>query len=77
MDHGSRIKDHASSIKAQGPRAGHATAAASLVEATGEEGVSQAWLEEGNFEVQVAGQMYALTVQLQPFYDGSGEKMRS
>lgn len=42
-----------------------------------EEGVSQAWLEEGNFEVQVAGQMYALTVQLQPFYDGSGEKMRS
>ena len=43
----------------------------------GEEGVSQAWLEEGNFEVQVAGQMYALTVQLQPFYDGSGEKMRS
>jgi 4-methylaminobutanoate oxidase (formaldehyde-forming) len=41
-----------------------------------EEGVSKAWLDEGGFEVQVAGRRYPITVQLQPFYDPAGERMR-
>lgn len=39
-------------------------------------GVSKAWLEEGGFEVQIAGTMYPLRVQLAPFYDPSGAIMR-
>lgn len=41
-----------------------------------EDGVSKAWIEEGGFEVQVAGKMYPLEVQLAPFYDPKGKKMR-
>ncbi len=41
-----------------------------------EAGVSKAWIEEGGFEVQIAGQMRPLTVQLAPFYDPSGSLMR-
>lgn len=41
------------------------------------EGVSKAWIEEGGFEVQVAGQRSALKVQLQPFYDPAGARMRA
>ena len=41
-----------------------------------EDGVSKAWLEEGDFEVQIAGKRYPIQVQLQPFYDPQGERMR-
>lgn len=41
------------------------------------EGVSKAWIEEGGFEVQIAGQMYSAQVQLAPFYDPNGAIMRS
>lgn len=41
-----------------------------------EDGVSKAWLDEGGFEVQVAGRRYPIAVQLQPFYDSAGMRMR-
>lgn len=41
-----------------------------------EEGVTRQWIEEGDFEVQIAGRRYPVTVQLQPFYDPAGEIMR-
>ncbi|WP_037312404.1 FAD-dependent oxidoreductase [Ruegeria halocynthiae] len=40
------------------------------------EGVSKAWIDEGGFEVQIAGQMYPLKAQLAPYYDPKGEIMR-
>ena len=40
------------------------------------EGVSKAWIEEGGFEVQIAGEMYPIKAQLGPFYDPKGEIMR-
>ncbi|MEX0305651.1 MAG: FAD-dependent oxidoreductase [Leisingera sp.] len=39
-------------------------------------GVSKAWIEEGGFDVQIAGRMYPLKVQLTPFYDPKGSLMR-
>jgi 4-methylaminobutanoate oxidase (formaldehyde-forming) len=39
-------------------------------------GVTKDWIEDGSFEVQIAGQMYPLRVQLAPFYDPSGAIMR-
>lgn len=41
-----------------------------------DEGVSKSWVDEGGFEVQIAGEMYPLRVQLAPFYDPKGEIMR-
>lgn len=41
-----------------------------------DEGVSKAWIDEGGFDVQIAGKMYPLKVQLAPFYDPKGEIMR-
>ena len=41
------------------------------------DGVSRAWIDEGGFEVQIAGQMYPIKAQLAPFYDAKGEIMRS
>jgi glycine cleavage system aminomethyltransferase T/glycine/D-amino acid oxidase-like deaminating enzyme len=41
------------------------------------DGVSKAWLEEGGFHVQIAGQMFPAHVQLGPVYDPRGEIMRS
>lgn len=42
-----------------------------------DEGVTKAWLDEGGFEVQVAGTMQPATLQLAPFYDPKGDRMRS
>ncbi len=42
-----------------------------------DEGVSKTWIDEGGFEVQIAGQKFAAMVQLAPFYDPKGELMRS
>ena len=39
-------------------------------------GVSRDWLEAGGFEIQIAGEMHPADVQLQPFYDPRGERMR-
>ena len=40
------------------------------------EGVGKAWIDAGGFEVQIAGKMYPIIVQLAPFYDTMGEIMR-
>ncbi|MDE0347046.1 MAG: FAD-dependent oxidoreductase [Boseongicola sp.] len=40
------------------------------------DGVSQDWIDEGGFEVQIAGEMHPVKVQLEPFYDPGGETMR-
>lgn len=42
-----------------------------------EGGVSKAWIDEGGFKVQIAGEMYTIETQLGPFYDPKGEIMRS
>ncbi len=42
-----------------------------------EGGAPKAWIDEGGFEVQIAGQMYPIEAQLGPFYDPKGEIMRS
>ena len=39
-------------------------------------GVAKSWIDEGGFEVQIAGKRYPLTVQLGPFYDPDGNIMR-
>lgn len=39
-------------------------------------GVSSRWLEEGGFKVQVCGTLYEANVQLKPFYDPDGTRMR-
>jgi glycine cleavage system aminomethyltransferase T/glycine/D-amino acid oxidase-like deaminating enzyme len=41
-----------------------------------DDGVSRAWLESAPFEVQIAGRRHPIIVQLQPFYDPQGERMR-
>ncbi len=41
-----------------------------------DKGVSKAWIDEGGFEVQIAGQFYELHAQLEPYYDPRGEIMR-
>lgn len=39
-------------------------------------GVSTDWIKSGAFNVQIAGQMHPITVQLTPFYDPKGDIMR-
>jgi 4-methylaminobutanoate oxidase (formaldehyde-forming) len=39
-------------------------------------GVSKAWIEEGGFTAQIAGEHHALRVQLAPFHDPEGRIMR-
>ncbi|UWQ79885.1 FAD-dependent oxidoreductase [Leisingera sp. S132] len=41
-----------------------------------QDGVSKDWIDEGGFEVQIAGKMYPLNVQLSPYYDPKGKIMR-
>ncbi len=41
------------------------------------EGVDKRWLEAGGFEVKIAGVRHGIEVQLQPFYDAAGTRMRS
>lgn len=40
-------------------------------------GAPKAWIDEGGFEVQIAGDFYPIKAQLGPFYDPKGEIMRS
>jgi 4-methylaminobutanoate oxidase (formaldehyde-forming) len=40
------------------------------------EGVSDAWLSEGRWEVEIAWQRYPVTAQLRPWYDPKGERLR-
>ena len=47
-----------------------------IAELTHEEGVTAAWLSEGNFEVEVALQRYPVTVQLGAFYDHDNHRMK-
>lgn len=42
-----------------------------------DEGVSAAWIDEGGFEVLVAGRRHELKAQLAPFYDPNGNRMRA
>ncbi len=39
-------------------------------------GVRKSWIEEGGFEVQIAGRKFAAELRLAPFYDPSGARMR-
>ena len=41
-----------------------------------EGGVPRAWIDEGGFEVQIAGKMYPIEARLGPFYDPKGNIMR-
>ncbi len=41
-----------------------------------EGGASKPWIEEGGFEVQIAGKMFPIKAQLDPFYEPTGEIMR-
>ena len=41
-----------------------------------DDGASDAWIDEGGFEVQIAGDMYKAKLQQGPFYDPKGEIMR-
>jgi 4-methylaminobutanoate oxidase (formaldehyde-forming) len=41
-----------------------------------EAGVTKSWLENGGFEVQIAGRRYPVRAQLAPFYDPAGEILR-
>ncbi len=40
------------------------------------DGVSRAWIDEGRFAVQIAGQMYSADIGLAPFHDPKGKIMR-
>ena len=42
-----------------------------------EDGVHADWVAEGGFEVRIAGKSYPAELQLAPFYDPAGERMRS
>jgi 4-methylaminobutanoate oxidase (formaldehyde-forming) len=42
-----------------------------------EAGVSPEWLAGGTWEIEVAGQRHAARVQLQPWYDPKGERIKS
>ncbi len=58
---------------AWGYRVGKSLGLASLHRA---EGVSKIWIEEGGFDIMVAGQRHPIDVQLKPFYDPAGLLMR-
>jgi glycine cleavage system aminomethyltransferase T/glycine/D-amino acid oxidase-like deaminating enzyme len=59
---------------AWGYRVGRSLGLASLHRA---DGVSKIWIDAGGFEIMVAGRRHAIDVQLQPFYDPAGMRMRS
>jgi 4-methylaminobutanoate oxidase (formaldehyde-forming) len=40
------------------------------------DGVSDAWLSEGRWEVEIAWQRYPVTAQLRPWYDPKGKRLR-
>ena len=42
-----------------------------------EGGVTPAWLESGRWEIEVAGERHAAKVQLQPWYDPRGERIKA
>jgi 4-methylaminobutanoate oxidase (formaldehyde-forming) len=58
---------------AWGHRVGKSLAMAELSHA---DGVTAAWLNEGQFEVEVALKRFPITVQLGAFYDPRGERMQ-
>jgi 4-methylaminobutanoate oxidase (formaldehyde-forming) len=47
-----------------------------MAEVRNAQGVTGAWLNEGNFEVEVALQRYPISVQLGAFYDPKNERMK-
>ncbi|MGI9436861.1 MAG: glycine cleavage T C-terminal barrel domain-containing protein, partial [Geminicoccaceae bacterium] len=40
------------------------------------DGVKKAWIDEGGFQVQIAGDLFDIETRLKPFYDPSGDIMR-
>ncbi len=48
-----------------------------LVALHNSDGVSREWIDAGGFDVQIAGKRHPVTMQLQPFYDPKGERMRA
>ncbi len=71
--HGGKLVGHVTS-GAWGYRTGKSLGLASL---THPDGVSAGWLNEGGFSVRIAGRDHPATVQLKPFYDPTGERMRA
>jgi len=76
---------HNEPIWRQGELVGHVTSGAwgfrlgkslGLASLHNREGVSKPWIEEGGFTVRVAGKDHPVAVQLTPFYDPAGERMR-
>jgi 4-methylaminobutanoate oxidase (formaldehyde-forming) len=47
-----------------------------MAELSHADGVTAAWLNEGQFEVEVALKRFPITVQLGAFYDPRGERMQ-
>ena len=45
--------------------------------ASSDSGVTPQWLESGSWEIEVAGERYPARVQLQPWYDPKGERIKS
>ena len=41
-----------------------------------EDGVKKAWIDEGGFQVEIAGELFDIEASLRPFYDPSGDIMR-
>jgi 4-methylaminobutanoate oxidase (formaldehyde-forming) len=85
VDHTGPYLIHNEPIWRDGEIVGHVTsgdwgfrieAMVGLASLHNENGVSTSWIEEGGFDVQIAGKMYPLKVQVAPFYDPAGAIMR-
>jgi hypothetical protein len=48
----------------------------SMVHAPAGSAVTQKWLNEGNWEVDIAGRIYPATVSLKPMYDPTNSKIK-
>ncbi|MEP1209815.1 MAG: FAD-dependent oxidoreductase [Rhizobiaceae bacterium] len=77
---------HNEPILAEGKIVGHVTSGAwgfrlgrslGLASLHHDQGVTKAWIDETEFTVRIAGQDHPIDVQLKPFYDPAGERMRS
>jgi len=77
---------HNEPIWRNGERVGHVTSGAwgfrvgqslGLASIECEDGVSKSWIDGGSFTVQIAGKQHDIIVQLKPFYDPEGVRMRA
>jgi len=40
------------------------------------DGISDAWIMDGTYEINVAGKMYPIKIHLEPIYDPKSERVR-